>query len=158
MANLTDKFELKQNGFIYEATEPTSAAMAMLPQNRTLLVADLTETPPAKPQLTYELETVEAVFEHFKPTAKVEFADESGASINETLKFNSVGDFGKKPLIEQSELLSTLDDKQREHESFSRKLQSNKILQKVLSDPAKKTAYVTMLQALIQELEDAGVK
>ena len=49
MANLTDKFELKQNGFIYEATEPTSAAMAMLPQNRTLLVAELTDTPPAKP-------------------------------------------------------------------------------------------------------------
>lgn len=157
MANLTDKFELKQNGFIYEATEPTSAAMAKLPENRTLLVAELTETPPNKPALTYELETIDAVFEHFKPNTKVEFADEQGASINEKLEFNSVGDFGKKALVDKSELLGTLDDKQKEHLSFSRKLQSNKVLQKILNDPAKKTAYITMLQALIQELEDAGV-
>ncbi len=157
MANLTDKFELKQNGFIYEATEPTSAAMAMLPQNRTLLVAELTDTAPAKPALTYELETVEAVFEHFKPGVKVEFADEQGASVNEKLEFKNVGDFGKKALIDQSALLGTLDDKEKEHLSFARKLQSNKVLQKILSDPAKKTAYITMLQALIQELEDAGV-
>lgn len=154
---MPDNFEMKQNGFIYEQTEPTSAAMAMLPQNRTMLVAELTDTPPAKPQLTYELETVEAVFEHFNPNVKVEFSDEAGASINEKLEFKNVGDFGKKALIEKSELLSTLDDKQKEHLSFSRKLQSNKVLQKILSDPAKKTAYVTMLQALIQELEDEGV-
>jgi len=156
MAELTDKFELKQNGFIYEATEPTSAAMAMLPQNRTLLVSELTDAPPTKPALTYELETIEAVFDHFQPAVKTEFADEQGASVNETLRFKNVGDFGKKALIDQSGLLSTLDDKHKEHLSFSRKLQSNKVLQKILNDPAKKTAYITMLQALIQELEDAG--
>lgn len=157
MATITDKFELKQNGFIFEATEPTSAAMAMLPSNRTLLVAELTDKPPSKPELKYELETVEEVFEHFKPSTKVDFQDEEGASIKETLEFKNVGDFGKEALIRKSELLGTLDDKQKEHISFSRKLQSNKVLQKLLNDPAHKAAYITMLKALILELEEAGV-
>ena len=152
----TDNLDLKKMGFIYEATEPTSDSMAMLPMNRTMFVAELTNQAPTKPQLTYDLETPEAVFEHFKPNVKVEFQDEAGASVNEVLEFKSVGDFGKKSLTEKSGFLSVLDDKQKEHQSFARKLQSNKVLQKILSDPTKKTAYITMLQALIQELEETG--
>lgn len=158
MPSFTDNLDLRKMGFIYEATEPTSDSMAMLPMNRTMYVAELTDQPPTKPQLSYDLETVEAVFDHFKPKVKVEFQDESGASKPETLEFKSVGDFGKKSLVENTQFLHDLDEKQKEHQSFSRKLQSNKILQKILSDPTKKTAYVTMLQAMLQELEagDAG--
>lgn len=152
----TDNFDLRKMGFIYEATEPTSDSMAMLPMNRTMFVAELTNQAPSKPQLTYDLETVEAVFDYYKPNVKVEFQNETGASVNENLEFRSVGDFGPKALIEKSDFLSGLDDKQKEHQSFARKLQTNKVLQKILSDPAKKAAYITMLQSLLQELEEAG--
>ena len=62
----------------------------------------------------------------------------------------------KKALTEKSDYLRMMAQKKKEHEAFARKLQSNRVLQKLLSDPSKKKAYITLLQALIQELEEAG--
>jgi predicted component of type VI protein secretion system len=151
-----DNLELKKNGFIYEATEATSESMADLPKNRTLLMAELTGKPPAKPELTYELETMDDVFNHFKPECKVEFNNEEGASVNEKLEFNNVGDFGKKALTNQSEFLGSTDQKRADHQSFSKQLQNNKVLQKVLSDSSKKAAYIALLKTLLQDLEENG--
>lgn len=146
--------DLRKMGFIYEATEPTSDSMAMLPMNRTLYVGELTDQAPAVPELTYELETVEAVFEHFDPNVNLEFQDEEGKSIQENLRFKNVGDFGEKALVQNSGFLSEMNEKQREYQSFAKILQNNKVLQKILADPTKKAAYLAMLQSLIQELED----
>ncbi len=151
-----DNLELKKNGFIYEASEPTSEAMADLPKNRTILLAQLSDKAPTKPELNYDLETMEAVFDHFKPECKVEFINEEGASANETLSFKNVGDFGKKALINQSEFLKTLDQKRADHQSFGKQLQNNKVLQKVMSDPGKKAAYITLLKSMLQDLEENG--
>ena len=155
MAGFTDNVELTRNGFIYEATEPTSDAMADLAPNRSLLIADLTDKPATKPELIYELETVEAVFEKFQPKCKVEFKNEEGASVNETLAFTNPGDFGRDALVKQSDFLGTLQSKQKDFEDFEKTLRTNKVLQnKILKDPEKKQAYLTILRYLIQELEE----
>ncbi|MBN8682918.1 MAG: hypothetical protein J0L99_09695 [Chitinophagales bacterium] len=156
MSGFTDNMELRKNGFIYEATEATSESMAMLPMNRTMFIGQFTVAPPAKPKLDYDLDSPEAVFKFYEPKAKVEFQDESGNSVNETLEFKNVGQFTKKSLTENSDYLRMVNEKKAEHDAFARKLQSNKVLQKLLTDPNKKKAYITLLQALIQELESAG--
>ena len=156
MAFNMDNLELRKNGFIYEATEATSEAMADLPKNRTMLLAQLTDKAPTKPELMYELETMDDVFEHFKPEVKVEFNNEEGASVNETLAFENLGDFGKKSLIKKSGFLNSVNQKQADHRSFSKQIQNNKVLQKVLSDPSKKAAYITLLKSILSDLEENG--
>lgn len=156
MAFNMDNLELKKNGFIYEATEPTSAAMADLPKNRTMLLAELSEKPPTKPEVVYDLETMEAVFDYFKPQTKVEFTNEEGASVNEKLEFKNVGDFGKKSLINQSEFLRSTEQKKVDYKSFARQIQNNRVLQKALSDSKMKETYITLLKSMLQDLEENG--
>lgn len=147
---------MRKMGFIYETVEPSSEAMADIPKNRTIMAADLTDKPATKPEMVYELETIDDVFEHFKPSAKIEFNDAEGASINEELSFNNLGDFSAKAMINQSGFLKRLDDQNTNYGSFAKRLQNNTVLQKVLNDPDKKAAYVTVLRAMLQELENNG--
>ena len=149
----TQDLNLKQQGFIFEARDKADQAMARLPENRTILIANLTDKPAARPELVYDLETMDDVFEHFKPECKVEFNDEEGRSINEVLRFNNMGDFTQKAHIQRSDFLRNLDQKQKDHLTISRRLQTNRALQKVLNDKDKKAAYLVALKALIEELE-----
>lgn len=148
-----DNVELKKQGFIIEARDEASASMAAIPNNRTMLVAQLTDRPPARPELAYELETMNDVFNHYQPEKKIEFQNEEGASVNETVEFRNLGHFTKKSFIERSEFLSGLNQKQKDHQTFARRLQTNRTLQAVLNDPEKREAYLTVLKSLIQELE-----
>lgn len=154
MADFTSNQELRKNGFIYETVEASNEAMADIPKNRTIMTADLTDKPATRPEMTYDLETVEEVFEHFQPTVKMEFNDAEGASINEELSFTNLGDFGKKALINQSDFLRKMDAQKANFSTFGTRLQNNKVLQKVLSNPQTKAEYLTVLRAMLQELEE----
>jgi len=154
MSLLAGNEELRKMGFIYEATEPTSESIADIPKNRALLVAELQNTPPTRPEIQYELETVEAVFEHYQPSCRVEFQNEKGESLNETLQFHNLGDFGPKGITAQSRFLKELEEQEGDYLAFARKLRSNKTLQNLLADPAKKEAYLTILQVMLDELNE----
>lgn len=144
---------LKQQGFIVEMRDKAAPSIAKIPENRTLLMAQLTDKPPSKPEVVYEMETMEDVFKHFQPACKIEYQNEAGASMNENMEFRNLGDFTQKAFIERSSFLSDLDQKKSDHEIFSKRLQANRLLQTVLKDPEKKEAYLTILKSLIQELE-----
>ncbi|WP_116106525.1 type VI secretion system contractile sheath small subunit [Lewinella sp. IMCC34191] len=154
MADFTSNQDLRKNGFIYETVDAANEAMADIPKNRTILTADLTDKPATRPEMTYELETIEDVFEHFQPNVKMEFSDAEGASINEELHFTNLGDFGDKALLRQSEFLGKISQQRANYSTFATRLQNNKVLQRVLSDPDKKEAYLTVLRSMLQELED----
>ena len=154
MADLTSNQDLRKNGFIYETVEASSEAMADIPTNRTLLAADLTDAPATRPEMTYELETVDDVFEHFRPSVKMDFADAEGATVSEELHFGNVGDFSKAALTEQSAFLRGLEAQKSDYATFSKRLQNNKVLQRVLGDPEKKAHYITALRSLLQDLEN----
>ncbi|PPK88773.1 type VI secretion system (T6SS) VipA/Hcp2 family protein [Neolewinella xylanilytica] len=154
MADFTSNQDLRKNGFIYETVDAANEAMADIPKNRTILTADLTDKPATRPEMTYELETIEDVFEHFQPSVKMEFNDAEGASINEELHFTNLGDFGEKALLRQSEFLGKTSQQRANYSTFATRLQNNKVLQRVLSDPEKKEAYLTVLRSMLQELED----
>ena len=153
---MSQNVELRKQGFILEATAPTSDAIADIPNGRSVLVADLTDAPASKPEIVYELETIEAVFAHFQPTCKVSFANEKGEPVNETLRFNHLGDFGTNGIIGQSRFMQELEARGKDYQAFARKLRSNKTLQNVLADPARKAAYLAILQIMLNELEETG--
>ncbi|UYZ62607.1 hypothetical protein [Hymenobacter weizhouensis] len=124
-----------------------------IPLNRTLLVQKLTADPPLRPDIVDGLRTPEAVFAHFKPEVEVDFEREDGTVVPETLHFNSLGDFGKKGIINQSDFLQDLNTQAEDLQKLLRQLKSNKILRSALETPETKAAFLAAIQAMISELD-----
>lgn len=124
-----------------------------IPLNRTLLVQKLTADAPVRAQVVEGLRTPEAVFAHFKPQVEVEFEKEDGTVIPEKLSFQSLGDFGKKGIINQSDFLQDLNTQADDLQKLLRQLKSNKILKSALDTPETKAAFLAAIQAMISELD-----
>jgi hypothetical protein len=134
---------------------PTEASegMADLPQNKTMVISKLTSDDAVKPEIVGGLTNVEAVFEHFKPSAEVEFVGEDGSEVKEELKFSNLGDFGSKGLTRQSDFLQGLNLKQNEMNRIVKQLRSNKILISAMQNAESKAAFVEVLKELVAEIE-----
>jgi predicted component of type VI protein secretion system len=128
-------------------------AITDIPLNRTLLVQKLTADPPLRAKVVEDLRTPEAVFAHFKPEVEVEFEKEDGTTIPETLHFESLGDFGKKGIVNQSRFLQDLSTQSEDLQKLLRQLKSNKILKSALDTPETKAAFLATIQAMIEELD-----
>jgi len=128
-------------------------AITDIPLNRTLLVQKLTADPPLRAQIVEGLRTPEAVFAHFKPEVEVDFEKEDGTTIPETLHFESLGDFGKKGIINQSRFLQDLSTQADDLQKLLRQLKSNKILKSALDTPETKAAFLAAIQAMMEELD-----
>lgn len=131
-----------------------SEAIFEIPQNRTLLAQKLTANDPVKPELVEGLNTIEAVFGHFKPEIKVDFENADGATNMENLTFKNLGDFGTKGITAQSHFLTGLETEKDQYQKIIKQLKTNKILKAALEDPEAKKALYDTLQNLIEELEN----
>ncbi|WP_046246112.1 hypothetical protein [Hymenobacter terrenus] len=130
-----------------------SEAISDIPLNRTLLVQKLTTNTPLKPIVVEGLKTPEAVFAHFKPEVSVEFDNADGATVPEKLHFSTLGDFGKKGIISQSNFLQSLSAETDDLQKLLRQLKSNKILKTALENPETRAAFLAAVQAMMDELE-----
>jgi hypothetical protein len=137
-----------------EVNQDASEGIADIPQNKALLIQQLTNEPPSSPQIVGGLKTIGEVFDHFKPETEVSFDTADGASSQETLHFSGLGDFGKQGIIRQSAFLNELNHQCEDLQKFARQLKSNKILQKVLENKEAKEAYMACLKGMIKEMED----
>ena len=126
-----------------------------IPQNRTLLIEKLTADPALRPDIVEGLKTVSDVFQHFQPQQEVEFETEEGSSISETLRFQALSDFGRKGVIAQSAYLQELNMTFEDLQRYVKQLKSNKILKTVLENPEAKAAYMSSIEVMIRELEEA---
>jgi predicted component of type VI protein secretion system len=138
-----------------EVPKDASEGIADIPQNRTLVIEKLTDNPPVKPQMVYDLKNVDEVFAHFKPSVEVEFEKEDGSNTNEVLNFSNLGDFGTRGITTQSNYLQDLNQKQEQYLKIVKQLKSNKSLKSVIENPDTKAAFLGALHALIQEIDDA---
>lgn len=129
-------------------------AIADIPLNRTLMLEKLTDDPPTKFEIVHGLQTIDDVFEHFKPSVEVDFQDEEGVIVPEKLKFKNLGDFSRKGIINQSEFLQDLNAQADDLQKLMRQLKSNKVLKAALENPEAKGAFLAALDALIDELKD----
>jgi hypothetical protein len=135
-----------------------SEAIKEISQNRTLLIEKLTSDPPVKPEIVTGLKTIDDVFNYFKPEAEVEFTDEDGGDIKETLKFSTLADFGLKGITKQSSFLSDLTTQKEQYFKLIKVLKNSKVLKAALSNPETKQALLNAIQGLIQELEQSDKK
>lgn len=132
-------------------------AVNALDENKTLMVTNLTGDEPIKPNVVTGLKNITDVFAHYNPSVDVEYEDGEGAPIEENIAFKSVADFGKKGLIGKSDFLKDLEQKRSEYQKFMKMLKI-KQMGNIIKDPEAKVAYIGALKAMIQELEDSGVK
>ncbi|MCD4730189.1 MAG: hypothetical protein K8R74_06300, partial [Bacteroidales bacterium] len=130
-------------------------AILEFPQNRTLMVEQLTNEEPAKPEIVRGLKTVDDVFEQFKPNVDVEFQDMEGVPKKEGLNFTNLGDFGVKGITAQSAFLQGLQVQQDEYKKIIKQLKSNKQLRTVIEDMDTKQALISAIHALLKELESS---
>lgn len=137
-----------------EVQTDASEAFADIPQNRTLMAEKLTKDAPVKPEVVHGLQTVEQVFEHYKPEIGVDFTDAEGVTKKETLHFSNLGDFGVKGITEQSEFLKDNQSQKDEYLKIMKQLKTNKILKAALTDPDAKQALLDAINGMITELKN----
>jgi hypothetical protein len=133
--------------------EGASEAFAEIQMNRTMFVQQLTAEEAYIPDVVQGLDSVDKVFDHFKPNLDISFEDEQGGSVNENIAFHNLGDFGAKGITNQSKFLQDLNVKTEQYAKFVKNLKSSKPLQAVLANPEMKEAYLNTLYAMIAEIE-----
>jgi hypothetical protein len=138
-----------------EVKVDASESIAAIPENRTLIVEQLTADEPISPEVVEGLTSIDQVFAHYKPQVDIELENSEGQPINETLRFNSVGDFSVKNLTAQSSFLGQLSTEKDFYENLKKQLRSNKVLQKALENPESKRAFLEVLKGVMAELETA---
>ena len=121
--------------------------------NRTLFAQQLTDKPNNKPEVVEGLTTVEAVFEHFKPTVNLELETEEGIGVKETLGFTNVGDFNPKTLVERSHYLKEVNERKMAYVQILKQVKTNKVLQKIIGNTENKATLLNILEDLSAELQ-----
>lgn len=138
-----------------EVKVDSSESIAAIPENRTLLVEQLTSDEPVNPEIVTGLSTVEQVFDHYKPQKDIEFENAEGQTISETFHFSNVGDFSVKNMTKQSPFLGQLNGEKEFWESLKKQLRSNKVLQRALENSDSRQAFLNSLQGILSELKEA---
>lgn len=135
------------------APDPVGEGFVEISPNKTLFIQKLTNEAPIAPQIVEDLQTVEQVFDYFKPNCDVELDREDGSTMKENFRFGGLGDFDVKNLTNQSSYLKNLSLENDAFLKIIKQLKSNKSLGKVIENPETKDAFVNCLKALVQEIE-----
>lgn len=128
--------------------------VVILPDNRTLLVEQLTDKAPKQAEVK-EFRNIDEVFDHYKPEVEVTFEDEKGAPKKENLKFNTLNDFGPEGIGKQSEFLKGIKNKKEVYEKFIEIVKKNATLRNALADPNAKEQVIKGLHAMLIELDNS---
>jgi len=132
----------------------TSDAIIEFPQNRTLIVEQLTDAPPVKAEMQKEFTSLQDIFEFFHPNIKnMEMEDMQGKEVKEDLSFNELKDFEPDNILRNSTFLNNLKIMKDSYDKIEQQLIRNKALRNALSDPDSRKNLLLSLQALLAELQ-----
>jgi hypothetical protein len=130
-------------------------AVNHLDQSKTMFITKLTGEDALRPEVVTGLKNIADVFNHFRPSAEVEFKAEDGSPVSNNIFFTSVGDFGKKGLIAKSDFLQNLETQKEEYLKFQKMLKI-KQMSAIIADAQAKESYINALKAMVKELENTG--
>lgn len=148
---------IKENFISMAPDEESGAKVSLVDQNKTLMIDQYTtDVEPGAPELVEDIQNIEDAFEHFKPQVEVDFVDEEGGSVNETLHFSEIRDFeaqgGKGRLVENSQFLSGVKAKIDVNAKVRKSIEQNRKLRDILKDQSSRAELKEMLQAMLAEL------
>jgi len=136
------------------APDPVGEGFVEISPNKTLFIQKLTKEDPISPEIVQGLQTVEQVFDHFKPNCDVELEKEDGSSVKENFKFSGLGDFDIKHITTRSEYLKNLNVENEAYLKTIKQLRTNKSLKNVIENPETRAAFISALNALVKELDE----
>jgi hypothetical protein len=136
--------------------EVGSESVTELSKNRTMFITQLTDEPTYTPELIYDVQNMNMAFETFKPSKELSFTTEDGSATSELIEFQALGDFGPKGITQKSNYLKDQKQKEDQLRAISKELKSNKALQGIISNPETKEAFLSVIKALVNDLEQAG--
>lgn len=136
------------------APDPVGEGFVEISPNKTLFIKKLTHADTIRPEIVENLQTVEQVFAHFKPSVDVELDREDGSTLKQHFDFGGLGDFDVKSLINQSPHLKNLNLENDAYLKIIKQLKTNKSLKNVIENPETKAAFVNCLKALVSELDE----
>ncbi|MCC8120312.1 MAG: hypothetical protein LIP09_16450 [Bacteroidales bacterium] len=150
---------MKENFISMAPDEQSSAKVNPIDNNKTLFIDQFTtDVEPGDPQFVEDIQNINDAFAHFRPQVEVDFIDEEGGSVNETLHFNEIRDFeangGKGRLVENSPFLSGVKEKIDAHAKVRKSIEQNRKLRDILKDAESREELKAMLESMLAELEN----
>ena len=151
---------MEEKNFISKATDEESGSnVSALDTNKTLFIDQYTtDVQSEDPELFEDAKTIGDVFNHFKPEVEVNFTDDEGGVVTETLHFNEIKDFeangGKGNLVANSEFLSGEKSQLDSYAKVRKQIEQNKKLRDIIKDPKSKEELKEYLQYLLSELKE----
>ena len=151
---------MKENFISMAPDEQSSAKVNPIDSNKTLMIDQYTaDADPGNPEFVEDIQNIGDAFAHFKPKVSVDFTDEEGGSVSETLKFGELRDFeaggGKGRLVENSEFLSGVKQKIDTSVRIRKSIEQNRKLRDILKDESSRAELKTVLEAMLEEIESA---
>lgn len=149
---------MKENFISMAPDEESSAKVSLIDQNKTLMMDQYTsDAEPGNPEFVEDIQNINDAFAHFQPKVEVDFVDEEGGSVNETLKFNEIRDFeadgGKGRLVQNSQFLSGVKAKIDVNTKMRKSIEQNRKLRDMLKESGSREELKQMLQAMLDELQ-----
>ena len=148
---------LRENFISDTPDEETGGKVNAISQNKTLYIGQFAEDV-YEPELFQEAATIGDVFEKFKPSTTVEFQNEQGESVEETLSFNEMKDFeinnGSGQLVNNSSFLLSVKNNIEANAKIKKQIEQNKKLRDILAQTESKDELRNVLQTMLDELEN----
>ena len=149
---------IKENFISMAPDEESGAKVSLIDNDKTLMIDQYTsDVEPGNPELVEDITNINDAFAHFKPSVEVDFIDEEGGSVNETLKFGELRDFeaqgGKGRLVENSKFLSGVKKKIDTSAKIRKSIEQNRKLRDILKEAGSREELKQMLQSMLAELE-----
>lgn len=151
---------MKENFISMAPDEESSAKVSPIDSNKTVMIDQFTsDAEPGNPELVEDIQNINDAFAHFKPKVEVDFVDEEGGSVNETLHFSEIRDFeaqgGKGNLVKNSAFLSGVKQKIDTSVKIRKSIEQNRKLRDILKDASSREELKRMLQGMLDELEQS---
>lgn len=148
---------MRENFISKDIEEDAGAKVNAIDANKTLIIDQYTSDATEEPELFQEAKTMKDVFEHYKPSVDVDFENQSGEIVSETLHFNEMKDFdaggGKGNLVANSAFLSDVKMHVDNAGKVRKQIEQNAKLRNILKDAQGRDELRAMLQAMLDELE-----
>ena len=150
---------MKENFISRDVEEDAGAKVNAIDANKTLVIDQYTSDASEEPELFQDAKTMKDVFDHFKPSVDVDFENESGEIVSETLHFDEMKDFevngGKGNLVTNSRFLSDIKIHEDTAAKVRKQIEQNAKLRNILKDAKGREELRTMLQEMLNELEQS---
>lgn len=149
---------MKENFISMAPDAESNAKVSLIDQNKTLMMDQYTsDAEPGNPEFVEDIQNINDAFDHFRPKVEVNFTDEEGGCVAETLKFSEIRDFeadgGKGRLVQNSEFLSGVKAKIDVNTKIRKSIEQNRKLRDILKEQGSRDELKAMLQAMLAELE-----